>query len=747
MADNSTEIKLKITSDKQGLAIIKEEFKKQIADLKANYSAITQISKQQSQVEIQTAKETSKQKIALTKQETELKKIETQKQIADDKIAYQEKVRLIRQQEAEVKRVNRELQKEARSNKGMSLFQGLEFGENLTVVSAGLITVFNQVKKVIGEALQKSLDFQKALSGLKFASDNITFKGLQEFNKEFKFGSIFSAKDILQAETFLSLQGRTESEIKKVIRTAMDLSTVTGDDLDSAVRKLDMTYEGSIGRLGRMDERLKKLSTTELENGAAIDIIAEKYGGFANQQAETLAGKLLILEKNYEGLKRSFGDSIITEVGRQFDYTNKSAKDLEQTFTDIKKSIDFVVFAFGTMIRIMPNLYSIGRNVTEMFSALGDVWRFITDPAYSLTDAIESIWDKLSNTIPLLNAFLRIYKYFSPSESDTGSFTSAFDWNKKINEIGQKRFKEYGDFNTNLIPQVSKSGSRGSSRGGEDSAKEQLDDVQKLTAEITKLNAEIKTQSGLYGDNSGIVLGLIDRLNEAEHKKSNLLKIYGIVNPMDFTGKGIIQKEQSPIGGYSTLTKEYSNPFETVVKSFHERMTGLIKDQMTGVLDIASQITNILGFGADTFVGKLINGFNSVLSLADSVINLLVKFGAIGANAGTGGIFGIIGSIFGFAEGGLYSGYGTGRSDSNLIRVSNGEYIVNADSTSKYLPLLQAINNRDGMYNNRGMYANGGVVNSGMGVNVYLAGAMDGQKFFRVNEKEFRKFQNATLLK
>ncbi|MBF6187987.1 hypothetical protein [Nocardia farcinica] len=46
----------------------------------------------------------------------------------------------------------------------------------------------------------------------------------------------------------------------------------------------------------------------------------------------------------------------------------------------------------------------------------------------------------------------------------------------------------------------------------------------------------------------------------------------------------------------------------------------------------------------------------------------------------------------GMATGGLFRGLGTGTSDSNLIRVSNGEFIVNAAATSRHLPLLEAIN-------------------------------------------------------
>lgn len=48
--------------------------------------------------------------------------------------------------------------------------------------------------------------------------------------------------------------------------------------------------------------------------------------------------------------------------------------------------------------------------------------------------------------------------------------------------------------------------------------------------------------------------------------------------------------------------------------------------------------------------------------------------------------------IPGFATGGYFDGSGTGTSDSNLARISNGEFIVNAGATKRNRALLEAIN-------------------------------------------------------
>src|SRR5690606_7144235 len=62
------------------------------------------------------------------------------------------------------------------------------------------------------------------------------------------------------------------------------------------------------------------------------------------------------------------------------------------------------------------------------------------------------------------------------------------------------------------------------------------------------------------------------------------------------------------------------------------------------------------------------------------------------ADSDTAGAFTNIGLAPGGATGGLLRGPGTGTSDSIVARLSDGEFVVNAKSTSRYLPLLRAIN-------------------------------------------------------
>ena len=140
---------------------------------------------------------------------------------------------------------------------------------------------------------------------------------------------------------------------------------------------------------------------------------------------------------------------------------------------------------------------------------------------------------------------------------------------------------------------------------------------------------------------------------------------------------------------------------------------------------MAGEITNVLSTGADSFISKFINGFNQVYNLANGLIGFLNTIFAGSTSIFGGGLFGLIGGLLGFADGGLVSGSGSGRSDSILARVSNGEFIMNAESTRQNLPLLMAMNS---------------------GANIYIGSSIDGIKFFRSSFPDYENFRNKKRL-
>jgi hypothetical protein len=108
--------------------------------------------------------------------------------------------------------------------------------------------------------------------------------------------------------------------------------------------------------------------------------------------------------------------------------------------------------------------------------------------------------------------------------------------------------------------------------------------------------------------------------------------------------------------------------------------------------EIKHKVSEIWG-GVKEAAGATADALNKIPEAASKAA---AAMSAIGQGKGTGG------ELLGNAEGGYISGPGTGTSDSIVARLSNGEFVVNAASTSRNLGLLHAINT--------GGYAMGGLV-------------------------------------
>lgn len=134
--------------------------------------------------------------------------------------------------------------------------------------------------------------------------------------------------------------------------------------------------------------------------------------------------------------------------------------------------------------------------------------------------------------------------------------------------------------------------------------------------------------------------------------------------------------------GDKSLPEEGAGLFSRLFSSKKDGKQGE-EEAETGILGFVSNIGTTLkgafdelwsglkGIFAGFDIGDMLSGFGDMLSKG---FKWLLSF------------------LPGFATGGYVSGPGTGTSDSIPTALSNGEFVVNAKSTRKHLPLLQAIN-------------------------------------------------------
>lgn len=100
----------------------------------------------------------------------------------------------------------------------------------------------------------------------------------------------------------LAATGRTETQIRDIMKAAADYAAGTGTDIQSAVQTLNATFSGQAGALGKQIAGIKNLTEEELKNGEAVKLISKHYDG--------LAGELANVKAQAEGAKGDFKEMI-----------------------------------------------------------------------------------------------------------------------------------------------------------------------------------------------------------------------------------------------------------------------------------------------------------------------------------------------------------------------------------------------------------------------------------------------------
>ena len=153
--------------------------------------------------------------------------------------------------------------------------------------------------------------------------NNRAVSGLKDFASELQSISTYGDEALMPLMAQLAAAGRTEDEIRKIMSASVDIAASGVMSLDSAVTSLNKTFSGTAGLLGNQFSALKNLTQEELENGKAVDIMAENFRGMAEEVTKATGTS--------EQLANAFGD-LKEELGAPFE---KALAPMRQFFTNL----------------------------------------------------------------------------------------------------------------------------------------------------------------------------------------------------------------------------------------------------------------------------------------------------------------------------------------------------------------------------------------------------------------------------
>lgn len=214
---------------------------------------------------------------------------------------------------------------------------------SLAGIGTGIAAIGAFAKSAFSAFEQQEQANRKLLFSLK--GSKVAFKELTAQANDFQSRTGI-ADDAIQGIQVLGAEaGKSVADIKKITEATINWSKVTGQDLQSAYLQINATLTGTAGRLTRVDGDFGKLTKTQLEAGAAIDLINTKYAGFA----ENAATETEKLSANWDEFKESAGGAIGGVI-------NPLLKETSSLLNDINTKQGFWQKTFTLLASTMPQL-------------------------------------------------------------------------------------------------------------------------------------------------------------------------------------------------------------------------------------------------------------------------------------------------------------------------------------------------------------------------------------------------------
>lgn len=591
-----------------------------------------------------------------------------------------------------------------------------KLGTKLTVGLTAPIAVFAATSIRAFKEQEKNLtkfgdSFEKQGARIGIGFDQLT-KDAQSFANN----SLFESDDILGGVTaqLLNFTNINKGVFREAEQVIIDFAAKTGTDLNTATLQIGKALQNPTEGLNllrrsgvavtdgqvAMVTALDRAGKSAEAQAAVLKILSDQYGGFAAKIANTDSGKLDQLLKAFRELQQNFGEAFLkvfrpvieflTDVIKKIDQLEPKSKIVVAFFAALLAAVGPAILIIGnltaTLIALEIPLLAIAGPVgllaalivglgaaTIAFGGFGNfvdnIFLQINKDILFFFDLIDKIPTAMALLIPGLNVIkLTSIALRSTIESNIKSL------NQTIDEFIAKQ-------QAKPVPLPG-----GGGKGQPELSQDELDLLKKRAEALAKADEEFRNQASI------------------DH-----IAINNPANPDQVASRDVV-------GKFSELTEEVrklTQAGEIVSNAFSNAFSNIVSGA-----ESAGQAMKNLG-------KNIVNGLFSA-AIQGAFNKLFASLAGLGTTVtvpqGTGGG----GSLFA-ASGGHVTGPGSGTSDSIMARLSNGEFVMRADSVKKFGVNFMHMLNRGmmpafsngGMFSNMGSYLNsvpkfadGGIVNA-----------------------------------
>lgn len=313
----------------------------------------------------------------------------------------------------------------------------------------GAYVGFEAAKKFVEESIDAAAAYDKALNDMNkslFAAGGYSQAASEQFlgfAESMEKSTTLSTKQVLSLEALANNYAHTNEQALKLTQAAIELGAATGKGPNAALQQLGQTLEGNAGRLTKLLPQVQNFTKYQLEQGAALDLVTQRFKGAAEGDVNTYEGAIARLNNSFENLKIAFGE-IVTQspavraaiqfISNELNIFADYIKSLNTTnFMKnlIDSSIEFGQAFNDVVITPIEIFYNVAKTV---FTAVETA---ITAVIASIAGVAGDIISIFSSSSPLAEA---LHGFAEQADIATASF--ADDTVENFKKIGDVKFAD-----------------------------------------------------------------------------------------------------------------------------------------------------------------------------------------------------------------------------------------------------------------------------------------------------------------
>ena len=518
--------------------------------------------------------------------------------------------------------------------------------QGLTATLGSVVKIAKQISATVNQCTEAYKNQLIAERQLDTAIENSPFvtgasaQALKDFASEMQRVSNYGDEQLLPMIADLIAKGRTEAEAMKIVKTALDMSATGTISLDTAISQLNMTINGSVGRLGQQNAELKDLTEEELKNGKAVEILGDKYKGLAQATIDT--------SKQLKNIKGDFKEAIGEFTLPSSDMWNRFWIGFYQNGIDVIKRFNDYLDTQIIGKRILENLQSNARVVAEStgysvedilsdFRYLKEQLEYLSDSEIrTLQNTLEKQKDRTQAEERMLTVTRQIIqsrklnleyeKQIAEEEAKKQKvLTEQQELENGIAELKDKHLKKIREQEAKWsnIKQVT---------GEEVKLEEKLKFYQDdLVAIMTEAGGQISTNNQYYKDQIAIINELKGQLGEVVEETTEATEVIEEIDFADF-----FSDLQS---GITVVLKNLKNGLYSVEETVQSVKETIVNDVVKNISDSVGTMFSMLGenlagagHGFEDFASVALKALSEVLKSISAQLSALAVLKALTHN-------------------------------------------------------------------------------------------------------------------